>query len=700
MKHHPWPEDATARVLRLCLWLALAAPGFYQLGLLAWTIAHRYPYPYDLEWMEGGVLHGAHRVATGDGLYPPPSVDYIPFLYTPLYPGLLAALSAFADLSYQLGRAVSIASLLGIGAVVLAQGKAALPGRRAAPGLVGAVLALGLFSAAYPFTGGWYDLVRADTLALLLMTGGLYAVLRWGRAGRGVWGHARIALAAALLALSFFAKQTGVLYVAAAIPLVVILDWRRAPTFIATAGVIGLGGTWLMQRATGGWFWFYIRDLHQAHDWNIDRFWRSFSLILLHQRGATVVLALGLAVVAACAVLRRQVPPAARALLAWTYVYAVSTLVGAIGWGTQYAHYNAYMPALLHGAMAAGLVVPSTYACAEVLLGGPDRPAGPRASRRDPIATVLAVAVAAALGVQCYEARWNPRPFVPTARDRAAGDELIALIRGLPGEVWVPSHPWYAHLAGKRMYVHRMGVKDVTTLWTTAGTAYDRLMHEYRFDQVQLAAALRRRQWDAIVLDNRDLHQEVGALPQNYRIDDLVPRTARPRLFSGATVVPDAIWVPAGRAVPPPGVTVLFDFEDTGFGQWTVMGSAWDGGPVSRELPGQAPVRKIGGRWFADSMHGGDEATGTLLSPPIVLGGSKLTMRLAGGSDDPGVRVELRVDGTAVRTAQPPSPPSERLSEISWDVRELQGRTAVIALVDTSTASWGHLDVDEIWLWP
>ena len=112
-----------------------------------------------------------------------------------------------------------------------------------------------------------------------------------------------------------------------------------------------------------------MRDLHQAHDWNIDRFWKSFELILLHQRGATIVLALGLGVVALCAVLRRRLPPAARALLAWAYIYADSTVVGAIGWGTQYAHYNAYTPALLHGAIAAGLVVPAVLACVELVLG-------------------------------------------------------------------------------------------------------------------------------------------------------------------------------------------------------------------------------------------------------------------------------------------------------------------------------------------
>jgi hypothetical protein len=85
----------------------------WQIGLLVWAIAARFPYPYDLEWMEGGVLHGAARIANGDGIYGPPSVDYISFLYTPLYPGLLALLGSVFGLSYQLGRLISILALVG-----------------------------------------------------------------------------------------------------------------------------------------------------------------------------------------------------------------------------------------------------------------------------------------------------------------------------------------------------------------------------------------------------------------------------------------------------------------------------------------------------------------------------------------------------------------------------------------------------------
>ncbi len=671
--------------LRASFWAVLAAPGVWQVGLLIWAVAARFPYPYDLEWMEGGVLHGAARIASGDGIYGPPSVDYISFLYTPLYPGFLALLGSIFGLSYQLGRAVSIASLLGLGVLAVVNATAWSPKQRGAA-VAGALLGLGLFSAAYPFMEGWYDLVRADTLFLFIATGGLVALSRWARAEQGFRGHRLVATAGVILGLSFFAKQTGVLYALAGGPIILAMNWRRAPTYVAAVGLTGLGGAALLQRTTGGWFWVYAFKIHQAHDWNKDRFWKSFSLILLHFRWATAIIVVGLCVVLATAIVRRRVPGPAKALLLWAYVYAVSTLVGAIGWGTEFAHYNAYMPAFLHGAMAAGLAVPAVLACGELLLSGERELPYAVRDRNRALAHLATAAVAIGLGVQLYSARWNPRPFIPTARDRAAGDELIATIRALPGHVWVPSHPWYAHLAGKPMYVHRMGVKDVTARKPRP--------------VMGLEEALRGREFSAIVFDNRDLFLEVPAINLYYRPDDLVPRTARPRLFTGAKIVPDSIWVPAGHAALPPGWRVLFDFEDGSFAGWTVFGSAWGTTPERKEVAGQGMVRRFGGRLFATSFHGGDGRTGTLLSAPFTIDADTIMMRLGGGADDSGLRVELRIDGKPVRTATPPGPPSERFSDVRWNVADLVGQTATIALVDESQQSWGHLNVDEIWIGP
>ena len=80
------------RALWMALWLAFAIPAIYQVVLLVTAVGGRFGYPYDLEWMEGGLLQHAQRISDNQGIYVPPSVDFIPYLYTPLYPGLVAFL--------------------------------------------------------------------------------------------------------------------------------------------------------------------------------------------------------------------------------------------------------------------------------------------------------------------------------------------------------------------------------------------------------------------------------------------------------------------------------------------------------------------------------------------------------------------------------------------------------------------------------
>jgi hypothetical protein len=509
------------RLAQLVLWLAVAAPAVYQLGLLGQAIAGRVAYPYDLEWMEGGMLHHALRISQGEGIYGPPSVDFIPYLYTPLYPTLIALFGAPLGISYLVGRLISIAALVGI-AAVSAGSLAGARLRRAGVTWASVALALGLFAACYPFVEGWYDVVRADTLYVFLITAGLAALPRWAAAGTGLAGHARVAAAAVLLALAFFCKQTAICYVGLGGAIVVAVNWRRAPAFVVVAGAIGLGGTALFDRATDGWFWTYISEIHRAHDFNLDRFTASFGHILWHFPAASIVIAATVGVVAFTALRTRALPRGARPFVLWATSYAASTVVGAVGWGTEFAHFNAYMPALLHGGLAAGAAVPAVLACARAL--------GRGAPRAELAATGLALAAAIPLAVTCATARWQPARYIPTAADAAAGDRLIHRLAAIDGDVWMPSHPWYLQLAGKTPHVHRMGIKDVTTRQTRTVVGLDDALRAHRFA--------------AIVVDNRDLHLELPAIAAHYHRALELPADERPRLYTGAQIVPDAIWLP------------------------------------------------------------------------------------------------------------------------------------------------------------
>ncbi|MBA3456091.1 MAG: hypothetical protein H0T42_23535 [Deltaproteobacteria bacterium] len=671
----PWWQ----RIVRIAPWLIIAAPALFQVFLLATAIGGRLLYPYDLEWMEGGMLHHAQRIHGGVGIYVPPSIEFIPYLYTPLYPSLLAMFSGAFGLSYTLGRAFSVVALIGI--AVTAAVSIANPRHqhaRRAPAYGGIAIALGLFAAAYPSMEGWYDLVRADTFFLFMVTAAIAGLPRWAATGTGLRGHARVAAGAVLLALAFFCKQTGIIYVAFGALIVLVVAWRRVPVYVLMAGLIGLGGTWLLQRTTDGWFWIYIRDIHAAHDFNWDRFYKSFENILWQFPAMSIVIGVALLLVLVTVIWRRKLPRATHPLLLWSSTFAVSTVLGAIGWGTEFAHFNAYMPAFLHGALAAGAAIPAVYGCIRLLWG-------PRKGI-ELLSSVMALAAAAPLALACWEHRWDPKKFIPTANDVAAGDRLIARIRAIEGDVWMPSHPWYLELAGKTPRVHRMGVKDVT--WRQTRTVEG------------LEPALERHAFAALILDGSDIHNTEPAtmnkVNASYRAAFKLPPDERPRVFTGARVTPDSIWLPAIPARPPAGTRAVFDFEQVAWDGWTLSGPAWGARPET-ELAGHGLLLGATGKKFATSMHGGDAATGRVTSAAFTVEGT-ISIKLGGGTDATKLRVELWVGGVIVATAGVPPPGGETLRTVTLDPGGSRGAQGTLVFVDDSPT--GHLDVDDVWMSP
>ena len=520
--------------------LALAAPAAWQVSLLFAAIVQRVAYPYDLEWMEGGVLVHALRLSRGEGIYVAPSVDFIPFLYTPLYPAVLAALGKVFGLGYTLGRAVSglsVAATIAIATWALAReergaGPAALGVPRAALWPLAAFSAAGVFAATYPWVEGWYDLVRADAMFLAMVIGGLVwlraAAQRPGRGWQGLW-HPGVLGAGLLLGASFFAKQTGFLFVAAGGAALLAANWRAIPIYALGAGVVGGGGTLIMERATGGWFWRYVFMVHQQHDTNPDRFWRSFGYMLKQQPSVPIAIGVALLLAGVAWAVRRTRPAGSGGLAWFAWCWVVGVLVGAIGWATQWAHFNAYVPAMALGGLAAGAAIVGVAGAARALW-----------PRWRPAGAIAAGVLVGLLGIDLARTRWKVAPLVPTAKDRAAGDKLIASIRAVEGDVFVPFHPWYPVLAGKSAHVHRMGIMDIT--YTAPPSEKKKPLPPEMRRVAGLAESLRGKRWAVVVLDDRAQLGELPGLNQGYVQTRVLKGDEAPHVVSGARTMPRTWW--------------------------------------------------------------------------------------------------------------------------------------------------------------
>ena len=159
-------------------------------------------------------------------------------------------------------------------------------------------------------------------------------------------------------------------------------------------------------------------------------------------------------------------------------------------------------------------------------------------------------------------------------------------------------------------------------------------------------------------------------------------------------IAPGAVLGAAER-----GDVLIADFEGKDYGDWNVEGEALGPGPARGTLPGQMQVSGFEGTGLVNTFYKGDNTKGTLTSPPFVIERRYINFLLGGGMHPGKACIHLLVDGEAVRTATGPNDRpggTERLDWHSWDVRDLEGRTAVIRIVDEQTGGWGHVNVDHV----
>jgi 4-amino-4-deoxy-L-arabinose transferase-like glycosyltransferase len=377
--------------------------------------------------MEGGSVELAAQVAAGHSLYVAPSLVFVGWTYTPLYYWISAALAKLIGIGFLALRLVSLTASLG-SMLILGQIVARHTGDR-----IAGLLAAGLFAATFRISGAWFDTGRVDSLFLALTL----LALALGATARSVRGG--IALGA-LAFLAFLTKQTALLALLPALGVLAIGRRRAGIPALVTLAALLAGSTAALDAASHGWYGYYVVSELAHQPWARQEwvgFWRDD--VLGHEWPLVLLVVLGGATAARRALRERRV--------AFPAAYHVAAAAGllACAWVSRLhtgGYANVLMPAYAATALLAGL------AYGALPRSGP----GSRLAAAPAAALMLATLVVLAypLGSQ-----------IPTAADRAAGAQLLARLRSLPGPVLVLRHPWYATLAGKGAFAQQEGIGDV-----------------------------------------------------------------------------------------------------------------------------------------------------------------------------------------------------------------------------------------------
>lgn len=484
-------RDAALRIRSLSpvasRWAVFAPLGIAVLLAVTFTVSYvaiaiaRIGYPFELEWMEGGTVDHVRRVLEGKPLYTGPSLEFVPYIYQPLYFYVSALFSRVTGEGFAPLRLVSLLSSLGSFTLIY------LFINRETRNRVAALLGMGLFAATFELGGAWFDLARVDSLFLFLLLAGAY-LLRHG-------GSPITCVAAGLLlSLSYFTKQSALLV---ALPLVawsLAFQGKRGAPLAATVAVFVGGGTVLLNAIHGGWYNYYVYVLPQQHDivkGLLLGFWADDLL-----RPLPIAIALALFYVVA------QVASPDRKGLAFYALLAGGLIGGAWlsrlhsgGW------LNVLVPAYAGIALLFGL---GTGAFWHLLRSKAPSVVGPG---------LALIGIAAT--VQFAGLIYDPANYVPNAADREAGQQLMALVGSVDGDVFMPDHGYLSSRVGKKTYAHSMAISDI--LRGDDSAIKSRLIMEIR-------RAIQQRQFGAIILDGplQDYSYFAGDIEQGYQLQGQV----------------------------------------------------------------------------------------------------------------------------------------------------------------------------------
>lgn len=471
------------------------------------VFAARLHYPLDLEWCEGGSAYMAWRLLHHLPVYTKPGDVFAPFPYPPGHTLALALAGRLAGgFDYGPARAVSVLSFAVLCATLFVAVRRLFPGRSNGP--VAGLAAVAFVACTFPVVGGWYDLIRVDTMmvACCVLAAALVCAPAMG------WG--RTVAAALAITAAVFTKQTSTFF-AAWLCIYTFVRNRREGVRLA---LLALGccsvALVLLLRLSRGRAWFWIFQNLASHPVEVPQLWTGLEVVCAFAPFAALlpVLVLGLALT------RRASSPT----WLWCGMLAAAIPAALLPYAKHGGWTNDMIPMLV-------LVAPATMAVAADLLRI-ETPWTPAAR--------LAGALASTAFILLHPV--HAEAFIPDAARWQAAEHLNAFVATLDGGLIAPQLAFLPARNGQtNPHWHRMGHADLA--WS-----------QHTVDEDW---AVERTQARYALINQMDYSDFGHAVRRQYRLVGQLPADRRVTMFTGGGVVDlDQLWerlpAPGQAAVP------------------------------------------------------------------------------------------------------------------------------------------------------
>lgn len=417
----------------------------------------RIAYPFELEWIEGGILEHVQRVVGGQKIFVEPSVRFISFIYPPLYYWVSALVAKITGISFFPLRLVSLLSTIGIAIFIY---KFIYEETK---NYFYSILGVGFFFAVFRISGAWYDTARVDMLFHLFVTAFLYYLKN----------YKNLAILVGLFFLAYITKQVILFTLPGILIYLAFEKLSLAVKFLGISAVAILIFTLIYNSHTDGWYVYStITNIakHAIYSHMILGFWTED----LFMEVPFLVLAPLLLLYFQ---FKKQIHLKKADLI--FYIFVLGNLVG-LSWIGR-IHQGGYNNVLITGYIALCLVF--SVFLFYMLNFLKDKK--------------LRYAVYLLILLQFWMLRYDPRAQIPTQKDLEAGQFIIEEIKKYDGDVWVPYHPYLAVMAEKPQYLHIITIMELTGAITenTESEHGKEIVEGYRTMIID-------KKFDAIMLDS------------------------------------------------------------------------------------------------------------------------------------------------------------------------------------------------------
>jgi len=475
-------------------------------GMFFFTAIQRLLYPYDLDFLEDGVLMESLRFAQGQPVYVPPNADFNPHVYMPLFFMLGGLLFKLGQPSLILLRTISMGATIATTSTIygiarIESGEAWI-----------AIACAGLFLGGYRINGFWYEAARVDSLFVALTLGG-FAMANYANGS-----SRRLFFSAILLALAAFTKQSGFIIAAGLGIYLLMTTGRKSLIFILTWSGLTLIPMLILNISTHGWFFYHIFYIGSADPIEVSRL---VNFITKELFGVMAGLSLTMIIILSMGLWKSgwrvlQEHP-------WLVATGLAIAISGLGRLRVGGNINNRMPAYALLCLAPAILF--RIFNQELNFGEKLRKINWTHYRE--------LLIAGLILFQFALSNYSPRNYIPSVTTRQSGDRLIQHIASTPGNVFVMMHPFYTVLAGKEPST------QIATLWYVRHRG-DLPLPEDFVDRIK------SHYYSEIISDESffETQPDLRRLITAYYSDQTLTASESPRTNTGVIVQPKVVYLP------------------------------------------------------------------------------------------------------------------------------------------------------------